>query len=204
MMPKDVETRTKILNGLGTLSPEGIAQRKAFRDAIKNTEHEFHALGTEMGQLYKSDGIYTADEAEPYERFGRAVQDEVLYYEPSTYPGCRLPHVWLNTATPGKYTSTIDLAGHGAFSIFTGPGGEEWKNAAKQVAEELGIKINVYSVGYKQDWEDVYFDWDRLSGVEEDGAVLARPDRFVAWRAKNVSGTGKLRKVLRSVLGYSD
>lgn len=204
MMPKDVETRTKILNGLGTLSAEGIAQRKAFRDAIKNTEHEFHALGIEMGQLYTGAGIYTADEAEPYKRFGRAAQDEVLYYEPSTHPGCRLPHVWLNTTIPGKYTSTIDLAGHGAFSLFTGPGGEEWKNAAKRVAEELGIKINVYSIGYKQDWEDVYFDWDRLSGVEEDGAVLARPDRFVAWRAKNVSEAGKLRKVLRSVLGYSD
>lgn len=204
LLPEDVESRKKILNGLSALSPEGIAQRKAFRDAIKETEHEFHALGIEMGQLYSGPGIYTADEAAPYKKFGKAAQDPVLYYEPSTYPGCRLPHVWLNTTIPGKNKSTIDLAGHRAFTVFTGPGGEAWKKAAEEVAKETGIKLNVYSIGYRQDWEDMYFDWDRLSGVEEDGAVLVRPDRFVAWRSKNVSGAGKLRQVVRSVLGYQD
>jgi hypothetical protein len=77
-----------------------------------------------MGQLYTGQGVYEADEPHPYVRPGRSSEDEVLYYEPSTYPGCRLPHVWLNKSIPRKPVSTIDVAGHGAFILLTGIGGE--------------------------------------------------------------------------------
>jgi hypothetical protein len=183
-----------------------VKRRKMFRDAILSTAHEFHGLGIEMNQRYEGVGVYVKDEPAPYARTGKAAEDEILHHEPSTYPGCRLPHAWLNTAIPSTPRSTIDLAGHGAFTLLTGIGGDAWKAAAKSVSGELGVSINVYSVGFRQDWEDVYYDWERVRGVEESGAVLVRPDRFVAWRAERVVGDeehceGALGQVMRAVLG---
>jgi hypothetical protein len=108
----------------------------------------------------------------------------------------------LNTRTPGKKFSTIDLAGHRHFCLLTGPGGGSWKDAAAQVGKALGVQINAYSIGWKQDYEDVYFDWARRREVEEDGCVLIRPDRFVAWRCKEIipDAEPKLEKVMRRIL----
>ncbi|KAK6067261.1 2,4-dichlorophenol 6-monooxygenase [Seiridium cupressi] len=204
---EDVASRRKIMEQLQAPSPEGQKRRLAFQDAIEQTTHEFNGLGIEMGQLYNGSGIYTADEPRPYERSGRAKANDTLYYEPSTYPGCRLPHVWLNKAMPTEPKSTIDLVGHGAFTLLTGIGGHDWKSAADKASSQLGVTIGVHSIGFRQDWEDVYFDWASRRGVEESGAVLVRPDRFVAWRAPVVLGSEetcgvKLLQVMRSVLGH--
>jgi hypothetical protein len=206
-LPQDLNSRKTILQELSAATPDGRKRRRAFQEAVTRTSHEFHGLGIEMGQVYTGPGIYAADEPHAYQRTGRAAEDDVLYYQPSTYPGCRLPHVWLNKTIPTEQVSTIDLAGHGAFTLFTGIGGGHWKGAAASVSAELGVPIHVHSVGFRQDWEDVYFDWENLREVEESGAVLARPDRFVAWRAPEVLGTEeacrtKLLHVLKSVLGY--
>ncbi|KAJ5554555.1 hypothetical protein N7513_004514 [Penicillium frequentans] len=208
-LPKELSDRKAILEELSSEPEKGKIRRKAFRAAITSTSREFHALGIEMGQCYSGNGVYTADEPHPYAPSGPAAEDDILYYEPSTYPGRRLPHVWLNTAIPGPRKSTIDLAGHGAFTLLIrGPGGQVWKDAAVSMSKQLNIPINAYSIGYREDWEDVYFEWDRLSGVEESGVVLVRPDRFVAWRAqKALPSTSdceeKLGLVMRSVLGLS-
>jgi hypothetical protein len=160
-----------------------------------------------MGQHYDGPGIYTIDEQEPFRCSGAAAQDPTLYHEPSTYPGRRLPHAWLNTAVPQKPVSTIDLAGKGTFALFTGIGGEAWKEAAMVLGQELKVPLQAFSIGFRQDWEDVYFDWERVKGVEESGVVLVRPDRFVAWRCReSLNGPGecleKLRRVMRVVLGW--
>lgn len=209
MLPTDVSERKQILEELKSATPQGSDRRRALREAVKHTSQEFHGLGVEMNQHYEGMGIYTADEAHPYERLGRAVKDKVLYYEPSTYPGSRLPHVWLNRATPKEPVSTIDLAGHGSFILLTGIGGGAWKEAAGTVAEKLKIPIQAWSIGFRQDWEDVYFEWENFRGVEESGAVLVRPDRFVAWRASEALQDSeachrKLLKVMRSILGFED
>lgn len=208
MLPAEVTTRKQALCELRAATPEGVQRRHAFQTAIKNTCHEFHGLGIEMNQRYEGLGIYDADESQPYQLTGRAAEDPVLFYEPSTYPGCRLPHVWLNRALPGAPVSTVDIAGHGAFTLFTGIGGEAWKVAAATVAATLRVPIATCSIGFRQDWEDVYFDWERLRGVEESGALLVRPDRFVAWRASAMLENAeacrkKLEAVLCAVLGWN-
>ncbi|RLL94977.1 hypothetical protein CFD26_104334 [Aspergillus turcosus] len=208
-LPKDLSDRKAALDELASDTEKGEARRKAFRDAITATSHEFHALGIEMGQCYSGRGVYVADEPHPYSPSGSAAEDSILFYEPTTYPGCRLPHVWLNKAVPGPRRSTIDLAGHGAFALLIrGPGGQVWKEAAANISKQLGVPLNAYTIGYRQDWEDVYFDWARLSGVQESGVVLVRPDRFVAWRAQRALSNAndcerKLAQVMRSVLGLS-
>lgn len=193
------------LQELESDSAEGRERRRRLREAVKNVRREFNGIGTEMSQLYEGAGVYTADEEEPFKVTGEAAKDPVLYYQPSTYPGRRLPHVWLNRVVPGKKQSTLDLAGHGGFTLFTGPGGQVWKEAAQAAGNAIGIDIKVVSVGYGQDWEDSDQRWAELSGVEESGAVLVRPDRFVAWRANQASTTevavAKLEEVIRSILG---
>lgn len=209
ILPEDVDTRRTILSELRATTPAGQQRRRAFQKAIETTAHEFHGLGIEMNQVYKGPGIYAADEAQPYKLSGRAADDPVLYHIPSTYPGCRLPHVWLNKAVPVEPVSTIDLAGHGAFVLFTGVGGEAWKQAANSVAAELGVSLSACSIGYRQDWEDVYYDWERVRGVEETGVVLVRPDRFVAWRRTAVMSSEEecratLLHVLKSIFGLQE
>ncbi|KAL4812579.1 FAD binding domain-containing protein [Aspergillus spinulosporus] len=205
MLGASLEERQRALEELAEPTVAGRERRQTLQKAVAHTAHEFHGLGVEMNQRYEGPGIYDADEAEPFVLPGRAAEDSVLYYEPNTYPGCRLPHVWLNQAIPGQPVSTIDLAGHGAFTLFTGIGGEPWKQAAKRVGDKLGVTVHTHSIGFRQDWEDVYFEWERLRGVEESGAVLIRPDRYVAWRADGVLNDvaaceEKLSAVLKAVL----
>ena len=48
---------------------------------------------------------------------------------PSAHPGCRAPHVWLESN--GKRISTIDLVGRG-FVLLAASGGAFWRAAASQ------------------------------------------------------------------------
>ncbi len=66
-------------------------------------------------------------------------------------PGNLLPHAWLSGMVPGKRLSTIDLAGHGAFTVLTGHGGDDWKQAAANVTKGLGVPINCYFIGWGLD-----------------------------------------------------
>ncbi|KAG9234564.1 FAD binding domain-containing protein [Amylocarpus encephaloides] len=199
MMDPSVEVRKKHFAELSEATPEGVSRRQKFQTAVQGTSHEFHGVGIEMNQRYTSNAICLDDESPR----AQLPTDPVLEHEITTYPGSRLPHAWLNTRLPGKQFSTIDLAGHCCFSLFTGIGGEEWKIAAKSVAGDLGIEIHAYSIGWHQDYEDVYFDWARRREIAEDGCILVRPDRFVAWRSHSMSEnpTDKLRHALKTILG---
>jgi hypothetical protein len=202
------EERKSALDELTHATPNGRSRRAALQSAIEETEHEYHALGTEMGQFYESSAVHSADEKASFFTPEVVAQDPDLVLTRSTYPGCRMPHVWLNNATPVQRISSIDLAGGGAYTIYTGIGGEAWKFAATQVGSELGITVNCYSIGFRQDYEDVYFDWARVRGVDETGCVLVRPDRFVSWRCNEVLSddarcVAKLREVMLSVHGYT-
>ncbi|KAL3459474.1 FAD binding domain-containing protein [Aspergillus heterothallicus] len=205
MLEESTLERKRALQELQDATISGQKRRHELQEAIGNTRREFHGLGIEMNQRYSGSGIYDVDESTPFISLGAAANDPVLYHEPNTYPGCRLPHAWLNKPIPKEPVSTIDLAGHGVFTLLTGIGGEFWRTAAKNAARELRVPLQSVSIGFRQDWEDTYFDWARVRGVEESGAVLVRPDRFVAWRAVKVLASvetceEKLTEVMKSVL----
>ena len=200
VLPTDLKERMKQHGELEAPTPAGRERRKKLQEAVKYTEHEFGGVGQEMNYWYESDGIYVADEKSPRPPLP---EDKVLNYQITTYPGARCPHAWLNTRTPVHPISTQDLGGKGVFCLLTGLGGEKWKKAADAASKDLGFKINAYSIGWKQDWEDVYDDWARRREVEEDGCVLLRPDRVVCWRSMGMRDDAEkhLLAVLKKVLG---
>jgi hypothetical protein len=102
-----------------------------------------------------------------------------------------------------KHVRTIDLAGHGVFCLLTGIGGDKWKTATQSVSKDLRVEIKSYGIGWGQDYLDVCRDWEKKREVEEDGAILVRPDRSLCWRAMQVDGdcTKKLSEVMKTLLG---
>ena len=197
-LEKSPEKGKEILAELKADSESGRRRRKQMREAVLGTTREFHALGIEMNQLYLSDAVYLTDQGNCAEYH----RDPQYFYQPSTYPGRRLPHAWLNSAVPHRRLSTLDLCPYGSFSLFTGIGGETWKTAAAKVAKQLNISIASVGVGRGLDFEDMYMDWASLSEIDESGCVLVRPDRFVAWRSKSIieDPVVVLKKVLLQIL----
>ncbi len=190
-MQKNLAARTE-----GTPAAEG--QREAIRKAIAFKKYEFDAHGIEMNQRYRSGAVVTDGQIEP-----AFTLDADLHYQPTTWPGARLPHVWVYRSDNGAEVSTLDLCGHGRFTLLTGLGGEAWAEAAAQVAAELGIEIVPHVIGPRQPFVDHSGDWARASEIRDSGCLLVRPDHHVAWRAEGLSATPKadLQRVLRAILG---
>lgn len=179
--------------------PDNISARKIFRETLKQTEYEYMALGIESNQRYNSAAIVTNGLTPP-----NFEKDPIIYYTPTTFPGARLPHVWLNTEIPGEPISTLDLCGKGGFSILTGIGGEGWVTAARHISMELSVPISASTIGLGQDWTDPFSHWEDIRGVQEDGCILVRPDLFVGWRAERSAvgdETSKLRLAMQQILG---
>ena len=175
-------------------TPEAAAQREALRQAIAHKDYEFNAHGVEMNQRYQSGAVMPDGTPEPEFR-----RDRELYYHPTTWPGARLPHAWLSRG--GQQVSTLDLAGKGRFSLFTGPTGAAWAEAAAAASAQTGLPIAVFVIGPGQAQEDVFGDWALLREVDESGCVLVRPDMHVAWRAQDASAPGGLMDALEGILG---
>ena len=166
-------------------------RRRKLREAIAFKVYEFDAHGVDMNQRYVSDAVVMGDgDSHDF------AEDRELVYQPSSVPGARLPHVWL--VRDRQNYSSLDLCGHGHFTLLTGIGGDGWRKTAEAARQAYGLPITVISVGPDGDYEDPFGDWARIRGVEDDGAVLVRPDHVVAWRAKDRAGD---QSVLLTVLG---
>ena len=174
----------------------GPAQRAALRQAIAFKKYEFDAHGVEMNQRYRSDAVVTDGQTEPAFDL-----DAELHYQPTTWPGARLPHVWLFDEAGAKHSS-LDLCGQGKFTIFTGIGGEGWLKAAGEVGAELGLDLVVRTIGPRRKFLDHTGDWARAREVSDAGCVLVRPDQHVAWRSEGIADkpAAALRRVLQKLL----
>ena len=177
-------------------TPAAEAQREAIRQAIAFKAYEFDAHGVEMNQRYQSSAVCPDGGVVP-----GFTRDAELHYQPTTFPGARLPHAWLHAAD-GRRCSTLDLCGHGRFTLFTGIGGEPWAQAAAMLAETLGIAIATVVIGPRCDWQDHSGDWARVREIGDSGALLVRPDQHVAARFERLSAdpVTPLRAALNQLL----
>jgi len=177
-------------------TPDAEMQRDAIRKAIAAKVYEFDAHGVEMNQRYKSSAVVTDGQPEPaFEK------DAELHFQPTTWPGARLPHAWL-FSEDGQKVSSLDITGHGCFTVLTGIGGDGWISAAKALSKEFDMPIVAHRIGPRQAWQDFTGDWARAREIRDAGVLLVRPDHHVAWRAEALAADpeGELRRVLTAIL----
>jgi 2,4-dichlorophenol 6-monooxygenase len=173
-------------------TPMGATRRARAAEVIRTQRTEFQAHDLEIGFHYASGALVDdGTAAPPADPMGRE-------YHPTTRPGHRLPHAWLER--DGARCSTHDVVPLGGFALLTGPAGDPWAEAARQAAEELGVTVRVVRIG--GDYADVDGGWARVREVSDAGAVLVRPDNHVAYRASGAvpDATATLVTALTTVL----
>ena len=129
-------------------------------------------LNIELGYCYHSAAVIPDDEEKglPHDN----------PRETKARPGTRAPHLTLDR--DGRKISTLDLFG-GNFALLAAPEGNAWCESGRAAAKRLGIELDVHQVG-AGGLTDPSGSFSSAYGVAPSGAVLVRPDGFVAWRAK--------------------
>ena len=140
-------------------------------------------LEIELGYIYRSPAILAdeGDAGEPSDDGQSGHGDPRLT---RAVPGSRAPHLWLDG--DGRQRSTLDLFGRD-FVLLAAPDGAAWCDAAPASAVP-GVRLAAYLMGGAElpvpddSFTEAY-------GVSRTGAVLVRPDGFVAWRAHALSSS---------------
>jgi 2,4-dichlorophenol 6-monooxygenase len=178
-------------------SPDAAQQRERLRKAILQKNYEFNTHGVELNQRYRSAAVLPDGTPEP--PFDR---DAELYFHPTTWPGARLPHVWLQKG--GHAISTLDVAGSGRFVVLTGIGGDGWIEAAKSASDQFGTAIDGFVIGPGRELTDLYGEWAEAREIGESGCLLVRPDAHVGWRAADAGDEqNRLSAAVAGILGRS-
>lgn len=191
MSPDEVDARLAEIYG-----PDGEQHREELLAGLQVMNAQFNAHGVELGQRYQSRAVIDDGTLPP-----EPTRDAVLHYAPSTFPGSPIPHAWL--AIGDSDVSTLDVCAYDRFTLVTGAGGQPWLDAAGKVSAELGVDVEGVQVSLGLDVNDVYGDWIRRREISDNGCVLVRPDRIVAWRSADLVDDPKtvLQNVMSTVLG---
>jgi len=164
-MRADFDTQIPTSPLLDEDSEEGNRLREKACEAILRTrakEFQHDSAGVELGYRYENSPICVADGTPP-------PPDDHATYTPTTWPGARAPHVWLQDGR-----STLDLFGH-RFVLLVLSSKIIGISAFTSAAEAVGLPLQV-----------VALDEPRARDTYERPLVLVRPDGHVAWRGDSV------------------
>jgi 2,4-dichlorophenol 6-monooxygenase len=160
--------------------PEDAEHRSKVLRQIRMQSMEFNEPNVELGYTYDSAAIVPDDSPAP------EPIDEIRVYEPSTRPGSPLPHAWIDDEDGGR-RPIKDLVARGRFLLIAGEDGGEWCDAARELAD-AGAPLDAVRIGHIDgDLYDPRLMWASRRQIGPDGAVLVRPDRYVAWRNPSAS-----------------
>jgi 2-polyprenyl-6-methoxyphenol hydroxylase-like FAD-dependent oxidoreductase len=136
-------------------------------------------LSLEIGYRYRSAAIVAESDSATS-----------LFEDPrksKALPGTRAPHVVLQRA--GKPISMLDLFTRN-FCVLAAADGGAWCDAGRAAAGDLGLALDAHGVGHG-DVSDPDGRFADAYGLSPSGAVIVRPDGFVAWRAVDAAGASK-------------
>jgi 2,4-dichlorophenol 6-monooxygenase len=157
--------------------PGAAQKRHLINTAIAAQTMEFRHHRVDFGYNYAEGAIVDDDQtpqAEPLE--------SIRLYQPSTRPGHPLPHAFVEYA--GRRTSTAELVGAGRFLLIAGEDGHAWCEAAAKLAEDNAIALEAVRIGVLSgDYIDIRCAWLKQREIGGQGALLVRPDRYIAWRS---------------------
>jgi 2,4-dichlorophenol 6-monooxygenase len=148
------------------------AGRGRVRTAAENQAEHFDMLGLQLGFAYPASAGLVVDDGTP----PVVPADPVRDYLPTTRPGARLPHAWIERG--GRRVSTLDLVPLDRFVLITGS--PEWAAAGARLAVGT-TPLDVVLVG--RDVHDADGHWAAASGLTGTEAILVRPDQHVGWRS---------------------
>ncbi|MFD3539874.1 FAD-dependent oxidoreductase [Streptomyces sp. NPDC058662] len=152
-------------------------------------------LSVAMGYRYNEGAVLGTDPERPVVPDGLDLSGE---------PGTRAPHMWLDAG--GVRKSTVDL--YERSFVLLSSEGTPWREAARSVAAQLGVRLDAYAVGAGPKADLIArdgADWAEVHGTTPAGAVLVRPDGFVAWRSPGAveDAEAVLHEVLAALLHRS-
>jgi 2,4-dichlorophenol 6-monooxygenase len=162
--------------------PEDAEHRSGVLRMMRLQSMEFDELNVEFGFPYEAAIVPDGTPA-------REPVDDVRIFEPSTRPGSPLPHAWIDDED-GNRRAIKDLVSPGRFLLIAGEDGAAWCDAAQHLAQETGIPLDAVRIGHVDgDLYDPRCTWVRHREFGPEGAILVRPDRYVAWRSMGASGS---------------
>jgi 2,4-dichlorophenol 6-monooxygenase len=176
--------------------PEDVEFRREALRRFASQSMEFGEHNVEYGYTYASAAI--VPEATP----APAPIDDVRVYVPSTRPGAPLPHAELDGSL-GERLPLMDLVRPGRFLLVAGEDGAAWCEAAERIAKRHRLPLDAVRIGHLDgEYRDPRSSWVRQREIGAGGAVLVRPDRFVAWRslAGDPDPEARLERALLEVL----
>jgi 2-polyprenyl-6-methoxyphenol hydroxylase-like FAD-dependent oxidoreductase len=152
------QARAGVPPEIETSGPEGDAVRAAFgRKVYALNVPQYCCGGLNFGYFYEESPIIAYD--------GEAAPEYTMYdFTPSTVPGCRTPHLWLQEGR-----SLYDALGPG-FTLLRFDQRAETTSIA-EAACKRGVPLAVLDI-----------DSDAAPAVYNHKLVLSRPDQHVAWR----------------------
>lgn len=161
--------------------------RAQLRYILQSQMVEYSALDLELGFSYWRGGAVVPDgSARP------AIDPQGQNYAQTSRPGHRLPHVWLEERDDRsqRVFSTHDLIrNEHDYLLITDQYGSAWIQAI-QDSQETSFRFNVgvaqigpLTAGIRPcSYVDREDRWPIESQLGRGGAVLVRPDNFIAWR----------------------
>lgn len=165
--------------------------RQRMHEVLNTQRTEFQAHDVEIGFHYSGAAV-VSDGTEP-----PSVSPMGDEHVPTTRPGHRLPHAWV--MHNGKRVSTHDLCGRGQFVLLTGANNGPWQEAANAAAKSSGVAIEVIALDAAADPDGT---WAQRREINDDGAILVRPDVHVGWRcgSRPANPTDALRTAVANIL----
>ncbi|WP_411074151.1 FAD-dependent oxidoreductase [Streptomyces sp. cmx-4-7] len=169
-----------------------VAEATSARASSRSVEHSHpgYAPDPGAGPAGRKGGILNVVLGHRYPRGAVLGADGALPVVPDALrltgePGSRSPHLWLDRS--GERISALDLYERFPVLLSSAGGTGAWHTAAARVADRLRVPLVPYRIGAGPDADlvpEAGADWAELHGVTEGGAVLVRPDGFVAWRSE--------------------
>ncbi|MHC0432276.1 FAD-dependent oxidoreductase [Streptomyces sp. O3] len=117
-------------------------------------------------------------------------------------PGTRAPHVpvLIRDADGARPGSLLDVFGASPVLLCDGRG-PAWREAAADAARRTGVRLRTAAFGTELEDRSDEGGWHERYGVTADGAVLVRPDGFVAWRSADApADAAAVERALRETL----
>ncbi|MFJ4713593.1 FAD-dependent monooxygenase [Streptomyces sp. NPDC088785] len=146
-------------------SPLGAETRARVGGQLRCYGERTHSLGVQLGARYDESPIVVPDGSPPADSWGT--------YTPSSVPGGRTPHLWLDT-WHGAGSSLFDRLGQG-FTLLRLSGAAPDVKPLQAAAQAHGMPLSVLDV-----------EVDTARDLYERDLVLVRPDQHVAWRGNHL------------------